>query len=54
MDFETPQRFSFSDDKLLDSSEIKWEDKTSDKTKRDSYFYQGYDDMQYGDFQKWK
>lgn len=55
-DFDTDMHFSFSDKKLYDYSEINWNNKLSDKTKRDEYFYMNSEDTSQYQFEgmRWK
>lgn len=44
-DFESDLHFSFPDSKILDTSEVNWSNKISDKTTRDMIFYKdSYED----------
>lgn len=56
IDFETEMHFTFADKKVFDSSEINWDNKISDKTKRDSYFYREFEDNSQFQFEgmRWK
>ena len=54
--FDYEMHFTFPDKKVFDSSEVNWNNKISDKTKRDSYFYREFEDNSQYQFEgmRWK
>lgn len=54
MDFENEMTLAFPEKLVYDSSEINYDSKISDKTKRDSYFFRNNysEEYSYGDYNK--
>lgn len=53
-DFENDMHLTFPDKKIWDYSEINWNSKISDKTKRDEYFKFEDDSQWQFEWMRWK